>query len=404
MRDENSLGGVLLLGVVGAGVYWYMTRPTPPDLSSPSAIAAAASAALRDVTTWASGAAPAPALGPLPPVPPVPLPLPSLPTEEPLPAAAPVLTPTPAIGAAAPLLAAPLVPVDREMLAGLYNAYSPAFGPDGQLYLGGWVTDAEALEFLTALQVGADPWSIPGPDKIFATAHGETPHLVFEKRGYSVNDPSFQGTTMLYTQLSNAAQVAGGRAIFEQAEIGRAVLINGTWVDLGTDIAATTAAGGGHGAWLPTIAGDYVFFASGGDDFSSSINYRQPIDAAGVPVGVPEHLTFPDNLQLANLDVVFRGAGDWALIGNTLDQHQLVYLRSTDGLNFTMPFVLLADADHTLLTPEFDLVSPSTFSVLYGRDGHTIERLGPLAFAMTQAPTLGPIDNVPTTDAWGMAA
>jgi hypothetical protein len=269
---------------------------------------------------------------------------------------------------------------ETRVLGGLFDAYSPAVGPDGQVYLGGWTTAADSTNFLAALHAGADPATILGPDKIYATARGETPHLAFQKIGYSVNDPTFQGATMLYTQLSNAAQVAGGRAIFEQNELGRAILVNGVWQDLGTAEAAAAGGGGGHGVWSPAVAGGYVYYSSGTDVFSSSIDYRQPLGADGLPTGPPEHLSFPNNLQLTNIDVLARGAGDWHLVGNTLDQHAIVYLRSRDGVDFFSPVTLLADPTGTLLSPQFEPLSGTQYNLLFSRGGTEIDRLGPLTF------------------------
>jgi hypothetical protein len=364
MRDD--LGELLLLAALGGGVYWYATRPTPPDLSSPSAVAGTVSTALEDVTAWVRGAFTPTAAVAAPPFVSIPPPVAALP-----PAAAPPPTET-----------------EWRMLTALFDAYSPALGPDGQLYFGGWLTAADPTEFLAAVQAGVDPATIPGPDKIYATARGETPHLAFQKIGYSVNDPTFEGDTMLYTQLSNAAQVAGGRAIFEQNEIGRAILRQGIWQDLGIAEAAGVAGGGGHGAWSPAVAGGYVYYNSGTDIFSSSIDYRQPIGPEGLPTGPPEHLSFPDNLELANIDVLFGVAGGWVMVGNTLDQHAIIYLRSVDGVSFVAPITLLADAAETLLSPQFQQLSATTFNLLFSRGGTEIDKVGPLAFAMTAPPNL----------------
>jgi hypothetical protein len=196
----------------------------------------------------------------------------------------------------------------------------------------------------------------------------------------------FVGSTMVYTQLANAAQVAGGRGVFERNELGHALLVNGVWQDLGTGLAADVAGGGGRGAWSPSLAGGYVYYSSGTDVFTASINYRQPIDATGAPVGPPEELVFPAAAQMTNLDVLYLGAAGWALVGNTLDQHALVYAHAADGVHFTAPVVLLSSPTDTLLSPQFRPRDAGSFDLLFGRNGHTLERVGPFAFTLTLAP------------------
>ena len=248
----------------------------------------------------------------------------------------------------------------------LRNMYAPSVltvNGTKRMWLGGWLTESDPADFLTAVRQGRDLTSIPGADKIFLSEFSDSgwsrPTRVFAPNGYHVNDPSvIQPPSMpgidrsnvlylYYTALDNRI-ATDATAQVQDNVIGLASSGDGgrTWRNRGILIAKNEG-GDGYGAWAPSAVtvGDeiWVYYHTGSPDFCQPITFRQKFYADGVEKkGRPERLRFPEGVRfeaghgatlLSNLDVA-RDGSRFVMVANTTDLKNVASFTSTDGLTW----------------------------------------------------------------------
>jgi hypothetical protein len=283
-----------------------------------------------------------------------------------------------------------------SLLLTTYGAYSPHLFNSEDLIFGGWVSSADPIGYLSALNAGANPQDIWGPDKIFKStikesvnATTQTVKLAFALKGYHVNDPTVvapQSTDgidrsrwlyMYYTMLDNRLAEncrKSGRdlmncpELFMGHDIGMASSVDGgnTWTHRAIVVQASKS-GDGKGAWMPTVikVGNelHLYYSSGSQEFSTPNLFRQRLNANGLSkIGGPQRVSisnFVRNQLYANTDVqsaVISGKRYYLMVANSGDQKRIHAFLSADGLNFRelneSPFLSTEGSNSVLLTPQ----------------------------------------------------
>ena len=290
-----------------------------------------------------------------------------------------------------------------------FNIYSPSIvEQDGKkvLFSGGWASPADVSNYHEALEAGADPNTIPGPDKIFRSEQlpngdwSDPLPVTGLPNGGHLNDPSVvvnpdnpDNLLMYYTRLDNADAISSAENpdpndpnfIFEAHDVGFAVSNDGgkTWEDQG--LAITRGDNGdpeSGGAWTPSAVnvknektGEnevWLYYTSGvaGPDAENNI-FLQKFDASGKnKIGEPQTAEFSDHSALAQQNPLTPGQylysnpeitkteDGFELVANTTDQDAIVHYTSKDGITWSPSengrILVEAEADSVVNAPFLD--------------------------------------------------
>lgn len=283
-----------------------------------------------------------------------------------------------------------------EAILASYGLYSPVIltnpaNGKKKLFVGGFASENDPMAYLRALDNGADPTQIWGPDKIYqgdltdnpdTNARNLKPALVM--KGYHVNDPTFihppstggvnrNGWIYMYfTMLDNRLAENCRKSkrplvecpeLFAGHDIGMASSVDGgvTWEFRGIVMKAT-ASGDGAGAWMPTatLVGNeiHVYYNTGKAEYSTPNLFRQKYNANGhQKIGSPEQVKVSDFVagqQLHNIEVMqYENNGTKILLtGNNGSWTALPLYESADGLNFQrIKRNIAKDEDSQIITP-----------------------------------------------------
>lgn len=292
-----------------------------------------------------------------------------------------------------------------------YGSYSPASYVSDKVFVGGWMSSADPIDYLSALDRGANPQNILGPDKIFLADKKDTPEAtlasvrrVLALPGYHINDPTFikpQSTDgvdrstwiyMYFTMLDNRLAENCRRSkkpliqcseLFEGHDIGMASSTDEgeTWTYRGKVVPAT-GAGDGRGAWMPSVlqVGNeiHLYYETGSQTFTTPNLYRLRLNANGLtPLGAHEAISisgFQAGQLYANVDVkmaVIGGNTRFFMVANSGNQKQIVGLYSANGLAFTpltKPLYTSTDAT-ALVSPYLNNFGENSLSGVGGSGG-----------------------------------
>ncbi|MAV91664.1 MAG: hypothetical protein CL676_09585 [Bdellovibrionaceae bacterium] len=286
-------------------------------------------------------------------------------------------------------------PLQGTLLISTFGAYSPDTFTTGKFAFGGWMSESDSNDYLQALENGANPSSIFGPDKIFITDVGATPDATLRNvkralavRGFHINDPviikppsdlSVDRSSWLYmyfTMLDNNlaencrqrnATLLECPELFTGHDVGLASSVDGgvTWEYRGKVIVANQS-GDANGAWMPSarVVGDqiYLYYSTGRQTFDDENIYLQILAPDGVtPVGDAQNVninTFKTGDLYANIDVheiKEDNRNAFLMTANSGNQKKLHLFFSEDGIEFKelpeSPIVASDIADQYVITP-----------------------------------------------------
>ena len=324
----------------------------------------------------------------------------------------------PLVSSAAPASVSPPAPVAASAVEPLsssdgttsvkgFNLYSSSIvEQNGKkiMFTGGWKSEADLANYQQALADGADPKTIPGPDKIFRSEQRPNgdwtdPTLVSGlPKGGHLNDPSVitspddpNKMMMYYTRLDNEDAVNWSNPensptfIFEAHDVGFAVSNDGgkTWEDQGLAIErGDNGDPQSGGAWTPSAlnvknekTGEdevWLYYTTGvpGEDVKNNI-FVQKFDSTGKKkLGEPQMMEFTDHAALQRQNPLDPGQylytnpeitqteDGFEMVANNTGQDKIVHYTSKDGVNWQPSeggrVLVEAEADTSLTSPFLD--------------------------------------------------